>query len=37
MENFDIGVKRHSLAHIMAYAVKNIYGNKVLFTIGPSI
>ena len=37
MKNFDINVKRHSLAHVLAYAIKNIYGDKVLFTIGPAI
>ncbi len=37
MENFDINIKRHSLAHVMAYAIKRMYGDKVLFTIGPSI
>jgi len=28
---------RHSLAHIMALAVKNLYGEKVLFGMGPAI
>lgn len=35
MEN-DISVKRHSLSHVLAAAVKELYGN-VLFGIGPAI
>ena len=32
----DISVKRHSLSHVLAAAVKELYGN-VLFGIGPAI
>ena len=32
----DISVKRHSLSHVLAAAVKEHYGND-LFGIGPAI
>lgn len=35
-EKNDISVKRHSLSHVLAAAVKELYGN-VLFGIGPAI
>lgn len=38
MENNELEIKRHSLAHILAKAVRNIYGkDKVKLTIGPAI
>ncbi|HCE49254.1 MAG TPA: threonine--tRNA ligase [Candidatus Jacksonbacteria bacterium] len=33
----SIDIIRHSLAHLMAAAVKKLYGNKVHFGIGPTI
>ncbi len=33
----DISTKRHSLSHIMAQAVKALYGNDVKMAIGPDI
>ena len=32
-----ISVIRHSLSHIMALAVKNLFGEKVKFGVGPAI
>ncbi|MDR2933710.1 MAG: threonine--tRNA ligase [Rickettsiales bacterium] len=36
MENI-IDIKRHSLSHVLAAAVFEIYGDNVLFAIGPAI
>ena len=33
----SLGVLRHTAAHIMAQAVRNLYGNKVQYTIGPPL
>lgn len=35
--SFPISTKRHSLAHIMAQAVKSLYGQSVQAAIGPDI
>jgi threonyl-tRNA synthetase len=35
--NLEIEKMRHSLAHMMAYAVKEIYGDDVKFGIGPTV
>ena len=38
MEKEELSIKRHSLAHILAKAVQNIYGKEnVKLTIGPAI
>ncbi|MEA1962772.1 MAG: threonine--tRNA ligase, partial [Patescibacteria group bacterium] len=36
MKNENLETMRHSLSHVMAYAVKNLYPN-VKFAIGPAI
>ena len=36
-KNNQLNTIRHSTSHIMAYAVKEIFGDKVLFAIGPTI
>jgi len=33
----SLGVLRHTAAHIMAHAVRNLYGDKVQYTIGPAL
>ncbi len=35
--SFPISTKRHSLSHVMAQAVKSIYGQSVQAAIGPDI
>ena len=37
MSTFPISTKRHSLSHIMAQAVKSLYGDSVQMAIGPDI
>lgn len=37
MSPFPISTKRHSLSHIMAQAVKSLYGDSVQMAIGPDI
>ena len=39
LNNSETGLDiiRHSTAHLLAYAVQELYGNKVQFAIGPSI
>ena len=37
MEQEKLQMMRHSLAHVLAKAVKNLYGNGVKLTIGPAI
>ena len=34
---YDVTVARHTASHILAHAVKRIYGDKVKFSIGPAI
>lgn len=36
-QQYPLETLRHSLAHVMAAAVKNLYGDKVQFGIGPVI
>ena len=37
MEKQQINLIRHSMAHILAHAIKNIYGDKAKYGIGPEI
>lgn len=38
MENQEeLMLKRHSMAHVLAKALKNLYGDSLLLTIGPAI
>ena len=34
---YDVKIARHTASHILAHAVKRIYGDKVKFSIGPAI
>lgn len=37
MDNSDIAAIRHSLAHVLAAALKRLYGDEVKFGVGPAI
>ena len=37
MKQEKLDIMRHSASHVMAAAVKQLYGDKVKFAIGPTI